>query len=353
MRVVDEINIDKFAVEVTKLEPRSRDLMPLPAFLQLIGADQPSRTEPPPIPLEPVADPYLVERIAALERRASEPVALPPPAPVNPNPALLARLEVLEGHIRALEARAVPPPPEASPDLPAFMQREAAARGIPIGATPSVRVEDVLTAINEVEQWARGTLDQLARRIDEIAARLDMVPDPIAPAPQETVKVLTDWMQSIDQRAMHAEEMATELAREIERRAAKPEATLAVPVADVDPRAAALAQIKGAAEKRRNALIGPTADARDLRQRLTEVAFNSLPGREDAVALMERLADVQGLTWDRLNKMLISQHDTATRAAVDTLIEEIKSSLAVAQAPETDLERIVSDAIGRLERIGS
>lgn len=320
MRVVDAIDdIENLAVEVTKLEPRSRALVPLPTFLDMASGGQ-----------------------------APRPVAA---APVEAS--FLARMEALEQEVARLSA--VPAPVEHAPsDLPAFMQREAERRGIPLGATPSVRLDEVLTAINEVEQWARGTLDQLARRIDEIAARLDMVPDPIAPAPQEAVKALTDWMQSIDQRAMHAEEMAVELARELERRAtAKTEAPAAVPAPEVEPRAAAVAAVKAAAEKRRNVLIGPTADARDLRQRLTEVAFNSLPGREDAVALMERLADVQGLTWGDLSKMLISQHDTATRAAVDTLIEEVRASLEITKADESALERIVSDAIGRIERIRS
>lgn len=377
---VAEDEIDGLAIEVTRLHPRSKDLLPLRRLLE-----QCQSAGPPAVPLTITHEPApavdlspVLARIMALEQRP-EPVPAPPlpQAPMAPTEDLVARdantelaerCAALERQVAELLASPIPiPAPVPEPqqvDMPAFMQRAAAERGISLAPVPSVRIEDVLSAIDEVERWTKGTIEQLARRLDEVTTRLDHLmspqdemgpPEPIAPAPDASIKTLTDWLQAIDVRATHAEQLAAELCAELERKSTPAEQVPPAPEpqpAIRDPRSDGLSRVRLAAEQRRNALIGPTADARDLRQRLAETAFNSLPGRDEAVARLERLASVQGIEWSTLAKLLISQHDRATDYAVDTLIEESRAVMEIGQAADTEVDRIVSAAIANIERIG-
>lgn len=369
----DLSDLDDYYVKITRKHPVSEEHVPVGELLRAAHEQAPSITPAPAHeqPAAPAIDLYpLIQRIAAIEERAVDP---PMVAPQPPPPQIdmgLVEARVAQMIRDAIEA--LPPPPlhtsahQSAPptaDMPAFMQRLAAERGI--SAPPQgPDVGDAIAAVNDIETRVLTRLDELARRFDRLESRLDMAPEPFTQVEtSDSVKVIEDYLRSIAAQAEHAEHVAAALAArqtELEKRLAsrnEPEAAPAQPAPEPalpapDRKTTAMARIREAAEGRRNELIGPSADSRDVRHRLVELALNAAHGHAASIDLLRRLAEVQGIEWDGLRKALVEQHDVATAVVVQTAAAESWAAIRLSTAAEPDIDRIVGEAIRQIEQAG-
>lgn len=362
----DLADIGEYYVKVTRKNPVSEEHIPLTELL---------RAAPVP-PAEQALDQPdlapLIERIAAIEERSANPplpVAQPAPPQIDMGSVEAVVAQMIREAIEALPPQPPPvqpePPPQTpfpSADMPAFLHRMAEERGaLPPPPASGPDIGDVIDAVNEIETRVLNRLDELARRLDRLESRLDMAPEPFTPVDtSDSVKVLEEYLRAIDARATHADQVAASLANrqaEIEQKLASQERQPAQPIPEplrepVDQKAAAMVRIREAAEARRNLLIGPSADSRDVRHRLVELALNAAHGHTHSIEMLRRLADVQGIEWDGLRKALVEQHDVATAVVVQTAAAESWAAIRLSWAADTDVDRIVHDALGQIERAG-
>lgn len=261
----------------------------------------------------------------------------------------------------APQAPAAVPPPPAPPadDMPAFLRRHAPGQPLPPINGPTVG--DAIQAVNEIETRVMAALETLARRVDDLSAKMDMDPMPFdRDGAKAAIKTLEDWLRAIDNRAAHADQAAASLAAEQEALRkrlevmAQPEAPAPRPKPEPaqDRKKAAIAAIRKAAEAKRNAVIGNSADARDVRQRLVEVALNAGTGHERSIEWLRRLADVQGSEWNDLRRMLVTEHDVATAAVVETVAVESACAMRIMSASDAEIDGLVAEAIERISRAG-
>lgn len=364
-------DLDDYYVKVTRKHPVSEEHVPLGELLRTAHVQMPSpppASAPEPVPPHPIDLSPLIERIAAIEERSVNPPLLP--APQAPPQIDMGSVEARVAQMirEAIDALPPPPPPiqpeplpqTPSPpaDMPAFLHRMAEERGVlPPLPEAGPDIGDAIAAVNEIETRVLNRLDELARRLDRLESRLDMVPEPFTPVDtSDSVKVLEDWLRAIDAKSTHADQVAAALAArqaEIEQRLASQEQPPPQPTPEpADPKAAAMARIRDAAEKRRNLLIGPSADSRDVRHRLVELALNAAHGHTHSIDLLRRLADVQGIEWDGLRKALVEQHDVATAVVVQTAAAESWAAIRLSRAADADVDRIVDEALGQIARAG-
>lgn len=387
-----DAEIDAYAVEITRQQPRSKELVPLRQFighLPPLGNDdevivEPLRPAPtPPSQPDPVDLSPILARIESLERRPDQtyqPIPEPAQPPQIDLQAIVAHVATvldqrMEGRFAALEERLcnlasatpqqpMPVAPQPASDLPAFLQRAAQAAGAAIPAYAGPSIADAIAAVNDIERRAMDAIEGLARKIDDIFNRLDMPPAPVEPADySDSIKTLTTWLQSIDDRAKHADDLAVQLAEEMAKIGEAPVSPLptlpdsapiqavAMPEVTVDDaRAAAVAAVKAAAREARNKVLGSTADERDTTQRLTEIALNARTSNARALDLIARLAG-SSATADAIAKALIEKHDHGTDVVVGTLVAETKAVALVSNPGLHDvagIEAVKAQAIAEI-----
>lgn len=286
-----------------------------------------------------------------------------PTAPID-EAALIARVDTLVAD--RLAAQPVPPPREPEParvepdvsDLPAFLRKMAPQPAESF--IPEITAHDAISAINEIESRMMQAIEGLARRLDEVSAKLEM--DPVEFKPNghaEAVNTLTNWMQSIEQRANDAMALAARMAETppvvATIQAVPPQVPLVDPVPPplLPPREAAIARVRHAATSKRSSSIGETADERDTLQRLVEIALNARAANGMAITRMEAMAGVSGRKWDELARDIIASHDGYTDITVKTRIIELVAISDLTMAQEASIDGIVAKAIADLERAGA
>lgn len=293
------------------------------------------------------------------------------PAPAQPVPAVDVEAAVAEAvarvtaRIDALEAAPakVEPTPIPIADMPKFMRDMAAQSQSTTVTGPSI--DDAIAAVNDIESRMMGAFEQLARRVDEIATRLDMAPMAVDPQDHSSaIETLTTWLRSIEERATTAGNLAAGVAsaqHELERKmAAVPTAAPAAPVVDppkvtapvMEPRQAAAISVRDAARRKRESVIGASADERDVQQRLVEVALNARSTREHAIRHMEMLAAPMGVQWDDVAREFVAGHDRYTSLVVATAVIEAEAARSLSVARPDEFDGIVRTALAALERVG-
>lgn len=272
-------------------------------------------------------------------------------------------IPVLWQAVRELRAHMATPPGAGhaqTEDLPAFLRKSLP--GKPPSPHNGPDIGDVIQAINEIESRAMSAIEAVARRVDELSLKLDMAPVEIdRDGSKAAIKTLENWLASIDSRATHADQMAADLAEQQKRLAERLEALSVTPTPEPQPepeppqdrKKAAIAAIRAAGEARRCEIIGTSADARDVRHRLVEVGLNAGTGHGRSIEWLQKLSSIQGVDWNDLRRTLVTEHDTATAAVVDTVAIESACAMRVVSADEADLDRIVAEAIEAISKVGA
>jgi len=254
-------------------------------------------------------------------------------------------------------------PSPAGADLPAFM-RHMSARPVPatVQSSQSPDVGDAIAAVNEIESRAMSAIDRLEFRISSIEARLDIKAPPPAPdeSSAEAIRTLETWLRSIEERSAHADQVAAATAVEQERlkelvqsQQASAPATAVEPQMPVDPVLSAVERIKTVGRARRDAVIGKTADDRDVRLRLTEVGLNAGTGHAKSVEMLKRLASGSSMSPDEMRRALVEGHDAATGVAVATVAAEAKWISLVMADGGPGISSIVERAVAEIEAAGA
>jgi hypothetical protein len=303
-------------VTVATDNPRSEHMVPLAELMGVTAAPTPANQPPPPPMPAFDMDALMVE----VDRRVAAALPITPPASASRE--------------------------EMAADLPAFMRRMAAEASTPPQAIPELSVEDAIHAVNDIETRMIGMIEGLARRLDEIAAKLDMAPVEFSPnGHHAAVETLTNWLRSIESKANAALEMASQVP--------EPKVEPRTEPAEPQPpaREGAIDRVQRAAAARRNADLGESADARDLRQRLVETALNAMATREKDITLMEQFAAPLGVEWSGVAKEIVGGHDMATALVIATASIETRAIHEIGQADERDIEAIVARSIEEIRKV--
>lgn len=345
----------EYGVKVTRFDRVSESVVPIPDLMRLFGGAPAPAASPAPHASEPLVDhkPALMRiegflnglllRMDGVEEAMATPPKLAPPPPRDPALAgVLVRLD-------ALEARQAPAPEEAQPEseaMPSFL-RGARRRGLPAAPPAAADVGLAIEAMNDIERRMQSTLEELARRVDDVSARLDMPPVDVGSLDHKReMAAIANWLRSIDRTAE-----TQDLARRVDAIQEKIR-TEQPPPADVPRPLSPMERVLAAASARRGALLGESADERDRNHRLADLAFNALSGRAAAIQAIQPLADATGVEFGELAKAYAGQHDAANRVIVETMRAEVVAAIGLQAASTPDeAERLVADAISAIERV--
>jgi hypothetical protein len=259
---------------------------------------------------------------------------------VEAMPASVAeRLAAIERRLTAIEQRPVPtvaPAQPAGEAMPRFLRNAAAP--IPVAAAPTAEqtADDAIAAMNDIETRLMHSMHELARRVDDMSARMDLPPLEIGPADyRQEVGRIGNWLKSIDERMQEQQPVASPVAVD------PPEP---VPLLPAD-------RIRDAARAHRARLMGAGADERDRSHRLASLGHNAVSGRTAAINALRPLTQVLGADFGDLAKTYIDSHDRLDMVMVATTAIEIEAILRLQSTSGAEADEIAAQAIEAISRV--
>lgn len=254
------------------------------------------------------------------------------------NKALHERLAAFEIKITNLEqASAVA---EDDEDLPAFVRKLKPRPS----ASPSPQVVDAV-----------GLIESLDRRITDLTTTVNELLSQALPARPPLPSQAPSDYEAMKQLLQSMQEQIVALGAErpmLEDEAAQPAPEGIVSLYEHKQRS--IAKIRAAGARRRDDLLGGTADARDVEQRLTDLSLNSLTGRTRAIELLEDLAQQTGEPWGTFAERQTRKHDLANKLIVQILSLELGAAQDIDSADVLTHEMVdritnqICEAIGAI-----
>lgn len=246
------------------------------------------------------------------------------------------------------------------PSLPLFLRR---------GQQP-VSQENVLA---ETVEQLRSQLVAIQERLEEaerqIASRPPPEPEAVSPAPPvatvdeqahaDSIAQLTAYLERIERQAAQAAATAAAATESVERlREEAARTAVAQPALESPPelsladlRHAGLTTVRQAAEVRRSANIGTTADQHEVWRRLAEAAMNARAGSPHWIGLIEQVASAQGKEWGEYARTVVGIYDTAGAVCLETAKLEMLAAQDLEHAPEDQIDEIVRRYVAEIERV--
>lgn len=246
------------------------------------------------------------------------------------------------------------------PSLPLFLRR---------GQQP-VSQESVLA---ETVEQLRSQLVAIQERLEKaerlIASRPPPEPEAVSSAPPvsgadeqahaDSIAQLTAYLERIEQQAAQAAAVAAAATESVERlreEAARtavaqpaPESLPELSLADL--RHAGLTTVRQAAEVRRSANIGTTADQHEVWRRLAEAAMNARAGSPHWIGLIEQVASAQGKEWGEYARSVVGIYDNAGAVCLETARLEMLAAQDLEHAPADQIDEIVRRYVAEIERV--